>query len=94
MVFAEFVGAMGELALLLVGTEAEFQVFFAELGLFLILPYGRLGKSGDIVVSGRGRILSGRRIGLMFALLVLFPCLKGHLDVSSQHISTLIVNYI
>ena len=29
LIFPQFVGAVGELALLLVGTEAEFEVFFA-----------------------------------------------------------------
>ena len=41
LIFAKFMGAMCELALLLIGTEAKFEVFFAELRFFLILPYGR-----------------------------------------------------
>ena len=31
LIFTEFVGSMGKLALLFVGAEAEFEVFFAEL---------------------------------------------------------------
>jgi len=43
LIFAKLVGSVSELALLLIGAEAEFQIFFAELRFFLILPYGRFG---------------------------------------------------
>lgn len=55
VVFAELVGAVCEFALLFVGAEPEFQVFFAQLRFLLILPYGRFARILCCLISRRGR---------------------------------------
>jgi hypothetical protein len=54
LVFAQFMRAMGKFALLLVGTKAKLQVFFAELRFFFILPYGRFAAVRWLLISRRG----------------------------------------
>ena len=53
LIFAKFMGSVSELALFLVGAEAKFEIFFAELRFFLILPYGRFGVVVRRIISGR-----------------------------------------
>lgn len=94
LIFSEFVRAMGELALLLVGTKAELKVFFAELRFFLILLYGRFSVSGGWLVARRTRVLGRGRVVQVFLLRIRGHRRQRQLQVSSQHIATLIVNYI
>mgnify|MGYP000639819643 CR=1 FL=1 len=90
LVFAQFVRPVGELALLLVGAHSELEVLFAELGLLLILPYGRFWQDCFREAAGRGRVFGGGRVVGVFGGVGLGVFGEGQLQTSSQHISTLI----
>jgi hypothetical protein len=58
LILAEFLGAMGELALLLVRTEPLLHELLAQLRFFLILPYGRFALAMGGRTAGRTGIFS------------------------------------
>jgi hypothetical protein len=93
LVLAQLMRPMCEFALLLVGAEPEFDKFLAELGLFLILLYGRFEAVGLGVVSGRGGILGGGGVARGFAGQVVEEGGEGQLEGSSAQHAILFVNY-
>lgn len=90
LIFLELMGAVGELALLLVGAEAEFDEFFTELRFFLILLYGRFAIGYLLVVPRGGRVLG--RGGIVELLLRLedWDSIEGQLQGSSSDHANLI----
>lgn len=90
LIFLELMRAMGELTLLLIGTEAKFNKFFTELRFFLILLYGRFAIGDLLVVPRGGRVLS--RGGIVELLLGLegWSSIEGQLQGSSSDHANLI----